>query len=140
VKPFLRELADDRLRSITTAMNAAEFERFVDQVTRLGKALQGNRQLLTIDEDVSLLGIKQGEYNVHKFIYDHFLKCYYNDTLGLAGSVSANVDWYRPPLATHHTRDEVMAWFEENRIEDVRFEDVPGREHASFLVSGRKAS
>jgi hypothetical protein len=40
VKPFLRELADDRLRSITTAMNAAEFERFVDQVTRLGKALQ----------------------------------------------------------------------------------------------------
>ena len=140
VKPFLRELADDRIKSITTAMNAAEFERFVDQVTRLGKALQGNRQLLTIDEDVSLLGIKRGEYSVHKFIYDHFLKCYYNDRLGLEGSVSANIDWYRPQQASHHTREEVLAWFEENRIEDVRFEDVPGWEHASFFVSGRKAA
>jgi SAM-dependent methyltransferase/uncharacterized protein YbaR (Trm112 family) len=138
VKPFVRELADERIRSITTVMDAGEFQRFVEQVTRLGKALQGNRQPLTVEEDVPLLGIKRGEYSVHKFVYDHFLKCYYNERLGMGGSVSANVDWYRPRQASHHTREEVSAWFEENGIEDVRFEDIPGWEHASFLVSGRK--
>jgi SAM-dependent methyltransferase len=138
VKPFLRELADREIKKITTEISYDECEKFAEQITKLGRALQRVKEKLYLDEDIPLLNIEKGEYDVQKFIYDHFLKCYYNKKIGYDFSVLANIDWYRPKHASHHTREEVASWFEENNLVDVRFNDLKGWEHASFFVSGRK--
>jgi SAM-dependent methyltransferase len=138
VKPFLRELADRELKRITTAMSDQDCRAFASQLASLGRALQRVREPLVVEEDIPALGIRRGEYGVQKFVYDHFLKCYHNAALGHEHSVRANIDWYRPKVASHHTREEVESWFTENGVAPARFVDRPGWEHASFFVSGRK--
>ena len=137
-KPFLRELADRELRTITTAMTDVECELFAAQMARLGRSLQQIREPLVVEDDIPTLGIKAGRYNVQKFLFDHFLKCYHNGELGFEHAVLANIDWYKPKRASHHSRAEVSSWFETNALGDVRFIDLPGWEHSSFFVSGRK--
>lgn len=137
-KPFLRELADREIKKITTEMNSVDCESFAVQVATLGRSLQRITEPLIVDQDIPLLGIARGQYKLQKFIFDHFLKCYHNTELGFEHSVLANLDWYRPKKASHHTRDEVASWFEANSIRDVHFVELPGWEHSSFFVSGRK--
>jgi SAM-dependent methyltransferase/uncharacterized protein YbaR (Trm112 family) len=137
-KPFLRELADREIKKITTEMTASDCEAFAAQMASLGRALQRITEPLVVDQDIPLLGIARGRYNVQKFIFDHFLKCYHNADLGLDHSVLANLDWYRPKQASHHEREEIASWFEGNGVRAVRFAELPGWEHSSFFVSGRK--
>jgi SAM-dependent methyltransferase/uncharacterized protein YbaR (Trm112 family) len=138
VKPFLREMADREIKKITTGLSQAECETFSRQMTALGRALQKIAGKIEIEEDIPLLDIKAGSYGVQKFLYDHFLKCYYNDSVGFEQSVLANIDWYAPKHATHHTQEEVHGWFAKNGLEQIKFMNLPGWEHASFFVSGRK--
>jgi ubiquinone/menaquinone biosynthesis C-methylase UbiE len=138
VKPFLRELADREIKKLTTTMTPAECEAFATQMASLGRSLQRITGELVIDDDIPLLGIKRGQYGVQKFVFDHFVKCYHNAALGFEYSVLANVDWYRPKHATHHTRDEVTSWFTESGLEAIRFNEMPGWEHSSFFVSGKR--
>lgn len=140
VKPFLRELADREIKRHTTAMTPAECDAFCQQIASLGRSLQRIREPLSIDDDIPLLGISKGEFDLQKFIFDHFLKCYYSAALGWQHSVRANIDWYRPKHASHHSRQEVSGWFEGNDISEVHFTELPGWEHSSFFVSGRKTS
>ncbi|MBM4310592.1 MAG: class I SAM-dependent methyltransferase [Deltaproteobacteria bacterium] len=138
VKPFLRELADTEIRKITTEMSFEECYAFSDAVTKLGKAFQQFTDQLIIEEDIPLLNIKRGEYNLQKFIYDHFLKCYYNRGQGHDISAVTNVDWYHPRHASHHTRAEVTSWFVNNGLVDIVFNQPSGWEHSGYFVSGRK--
>lgn len=137
-KPFLRELADREIRSITTRMSFEECVRFSEQITKLGRSLQKIQEKLVVEEDIPALDIKKGEYPLQQFVYDHFLKCYHNGDIGFDISVLTNVDWYHPLHASHHTKVEVEGWFERNDIVDVRFRQPPGWEHSGFFVSGRK--
>lgn len=139
VKPFLRELADKEIRAITTEISFEECLEFSGKITRLGKALRKFKDPLLVEDDIPLLGIKKGEYGLQKFIYDHFLKCFFSEELGYDISVLTNVDWYHPKHASHHTREEVAGWFEENRIADAQFIQPEGWEHSGYFVSGRKA-
>ncbi|MBN2406716.1 MAG: methyltransferase domain-containing protein [Elusimicrobia bacterium] len=138
VKPFLRELADRELREVTTRMSFEECLDFSEKIALLGRSLQRIKEPLVIDEDIPLMNIKKGEYDLQKFIYDHFVKCYYNDYQGMDMSVITNVDWYHPKYATHHTREEVAGWFETNGFGDIKFVQPKGWEHSGFFVSGRK--
>jgi SAM-dependent methyltransferase len=140
VKPLIREMADQTIRAQTTEMSFEDCHAFGEQVAALGRALQRIGARVEIDVDVPLLGIEAGEYDVQAFIYEHFLKCYYNDEQGLARSTLNNVDWYHPKHATHHTRDEVDGWFAEAGLVDVRYVDVPGWKHSGYFVSGSRPS
>ena len=121
-------------------MSFDECMMFSEQVTKLGKELQKYNNRLLIEDDIPLLGIKKGTYDVQKFIYDHFLKCYYNEKLGFNMSVITNVDWYHPKYASHHTREEIEGWFRDNNIEGIKFIQPKGWEYSGFFVSGRKLS
>jgi SAM-dependent methyltransferase len=140
VKPFLRELADQQLRAITTRLDFEQCTEFAGQLAALGLALQRYQEPLIIEQDIPLLGIKAGTYNLQKFVYDHFLKCFYNSELGLDHSVLANVDWYHPQHASHHTKDEVASWFESNGIMNWTCREPKGWEHSSLFMSGRKST
>jgi len=138
VKPFIREMADREIRKKTTRMSFDECHEFSKPLVELGKSLKKYDEPLEITADIPLLGIKKGKYNLQKFVYDHFVKCWYNEKLGDEWSALVNVDWYHPQNASHHTRDEVVGWFTKNEIEEPRFTEVEGWEHSGFFVSGRK--
>ncbi|MDA2935704.1 methyltransferase domain-containing protein [Patescibacteria group bacterium AH-259-L05] len=137
-KPFLRELADEKIREISTEMTFAQCLKFSEQMTKLGKSLQKLKQPLIIDCDIPLLEIKKGRYNLQKFIYDHFLKCFYNKSLGFDSSTLINLDWYHPKYVSHHAREEIKSWFKNNNLYNIQFIQPKGWKYAGYFVSGRK--
>ncbi|OIN99463.1 hypothetical protein AUJ67_07170 [Candidatus Desantisbacteria bacterium CG1_02_49_89] len=138
LKPFVRELADRHVRGKTTEMRFEDCLGFSEKITKLGKALQKIKEPLVVTEDIPLLGIKKGRYGLQKFIYDHFLKCFYSAAAGYDFSVLTNVDWYHPKYATHHSKEEVISWFEGNGIKNIRCIQPKGWEYSGYFVSGRK--
>jgi 2-polyprenyl-3-methyl-5-hydroxy-6-metoxy-1,4-benzoquinol methylase/uncharacterized protein YbaR (Trm112 family) len=44
-----------------------------------------------------------------------------------------NFDWYSAPVASHHTEDEVVQWYEEAGFEDIRG-DSPTQEASSYYA------
>lgn len=138
VKPTLRELADKEIRKVTTEMSFEGCTQFSEQMSHLGRSFNRLNAEVVIDIDVPLLGIKVGKYPLQKFLYDHFIKCFWNDSLGMEYSTMVNFDWYSPKDASHHTKDEVEAWFKDNNISDIKFVQPVGFEHSGYFVSGRK--
>lgn len=137
-KPFIRELVDEKLRGHTWRMDEDDCLEFSEHLALLGYSLSKYREPLEIHRDIPLLGIKKGSYELQKFIYDHFLKCYYNPGMSFSHSKLNNFDWYHPRYASHHTRGEIQSWFDENGIENVKFIQPEGWEHSGYFVSGRK--
>jgi arsenite methyltransferase len=135
IKPTLREFADRELRKTTTHMSYDECRTLSVQLSLLGKALQAYREPLEIEVDVPLLGIRKGSYDLQKFIYDHFLKCFYNEGQGLDLSVLTNLDWYHPAYASHHSKEEVFSWMEAAGMHDMRSTNPPGWEHSSNFIT-----
>jgi len=137
-KPFVRELCDQEIRKITTKMSYEECIKFSQKMTMLGKALKSVSQPLVMDEDIELLGVKAGRYDLQRFIYEHFIKCWYNPNQDDEYAHLVNQDWYHPSYASHHTKGEVIGWFEEARFIDLKCIQPPGWEHSGLFISGRK--
>ncbi len=137
-KPFIRELVDREIRKISTKMSYDECMKFSREMTKLGGAFNKIKQPLIIEEDIELLNIKKGKYNLHKFIYDHFLKCWFNPKQDKEYADLVNQDWYHPYYASHHTKEEVAGWFEEAGIRKIECIQPKGWERSGFFISGRK--
>lgn len=137
-KPFIRELADEEVRKLTTEMTFEQCLQFSEQITKLGKSFQAFKQPLIIKSDIPLLGIKKGKYNLQKFIYDHFVKCFYNKNIDSKDSDLINLDWYHPKYASHHSKKELESWFNDNDFSGVKFIQPKGWEYSGYFISGRK--
>lgn len=116
VKGPIREFTDDYLRGILTQASLEECMAFSEKVTRLGQNLSQLRATVEIEDDIPELDIKQGTYNVQRFIYDHILKCFWNDEYDFITNVMVNFDWYRPAHAFRYTQDDVYKWALEERL------------------------
>ena len=138
-KPFVRELCDREIRKLTTRMSYEECMDFSRKMSMLGKALNRITQALVVEEDIDLLGIKRGEYHLQRFVYDHFIKCWHNPGQDEEYANLVNQDWYHPSYASHHTKEEVLGWFEESGFIDVKCIQPPGWEHSGYFISGRKS-
>jgi len=106
-KAPMREAVDDALRDIIVPLEPERAFALVHQFTVLGRDLQHCPGKITITENLPLLGIKAGEYDIQTFIYDHFMKCWFNETFGEQQSDVVNYDWYHPPYAFRFTTDEI---------------------------------
>ncbi len=137
-KPFLREIADREIRKITTKMNYRDCMEFSKKMAKLGRALNKTKQSLVIDEDIKFLGIKKGKYNIHKFIYNYFLKCWYNPKQDINYADLINQDWYHPGYASHHTKEEIINWFRESGMRKTKCIQPKGWEYSGYFISGRK--
>lgn len=137
-KPLLRELADVCIRSQTTRMDYDDCMRFAEGMTMLGESFAGIKKSLRIKKDIPLLGIKKGKYDLHRFVYDHFIKCWYNKKMDKEYARLVNQDWYHPFYASHHTKEEVVRWFKDAGIENTRSIQPKGWEHSGYFISGRK--
>ena len=138
VKSFVRELCDQEIRKITTKMTYDECMGFSRKMTMLGKALKNITQPLLIDEDIEILGIKRGKYDLQRFIYDYLIKCWYNPDQDEDYAHLVNQDWYHPRYASHHSKAEILSWFEEAGFTDLKCIQPAGWEHSGYFISGRK--
>ena len=138
-KPFLRELADEAIRKITTKMTYKDCMSFSKKMTRLGESLSKISQPLIIKEDIALLGIKKGEYRAQRFLYDYFIKCWYGSNQDNAYADMVNQDWYHPFYASHHTKKEILGWFGECGLTNIRCIQPKGWENSGYFISGKKA-
>lgn len=111
----VREFVDDYIRAEIAALPYDEALRVCDQITTLGRTLSDLH--LTIDvPSVDILGIKKGQYDLQRFIYHFFMKCYWNPSLPFNANSVINYDWYHPQLCSRHTLEEITRWFIEEKL------------------------
>ena len=116
-KAPLREYADDYVRSLVQSRSPDEAWNMMESLTKLGKALADLRTEVEVPEDVVVLGIRAGRYDIQRLIYYTMFKCYWNDRLTFDENVHVNFDWYTPRYASRHTVEEIRAWIKEAGLE-----------------------
>ena len=83
-KSPIREFSDDYVRSKTSNLSYDEAWEKIKPLTDFGKLLHEKNIQITIPFDIDLLGIKNGTYDLQRFIYDYFFKCFWNESCGYA--------------------------------------------------------
>lgn len=114
-KALPRELLDDHFRIHCKEMSTAALWEMSEQLTELGKRLS-DLNVTFEAPDIPELGIKGGTYDIQRFIYWNFLKCFWNAELGQETSVSTNFDWYSPSNARRFSKAEVKAIVADNTM------------------------
>jgi SAM-dependent methyltransferase len=118
-KAPIREFTDDYVRDQIMGLDHKEATELMSQFAELGRVLSILELEVDIPE-VSLLGIRAGRYDIQRFIYHHFLKCYWNAELSHRDNTMINFDWYHPSLCYRHTVEEVRGWFDDCNLEIVQ--------------------
>jgi SAM-dependent methyltransferase len=119
-KALPRELLDDYFRSACSQLSRDELWQMSEQLTELG------RRLSELDVSIEcpaipVLGIKEGTYDIQRFIYWNFLKCFWNEELGPETSAITNFDWYSPSNASRFCEEDVHALIKENNLRETYF-------------------
>ena len=129
-KSLPRELVDDYFRCNAGKHTTKNMWKFAEQLTALGKALSELKISFDCPE-IPILGIKEGRYDIQRFIYWNFLKCFWNEGLGRDYSISTNFDWYTPKNAKRYSEREFKDMIRDNNLKIIYFH----REEACY--SGR---
>ena len=124
VKGPIREFTDDYIRRFTVKYTPEECYAFSEAITKLGKSLSDLKVEFEVPDDIPLLGIKAGRYDIQRFIYWNVMKCYWNDTIDWKSNVITNFDWYHPLHAHRHTPEEVRSWVKECKLDIINFDIV----------------
>lgn len=114
-KALPRELVDDYFRKATHDISNEDMWQFSEQLTELGKRLSALKVEIE-SPDIPLLGIKGGKYDIQRFIYWNFLKCFWRDDWGFDLCKSTNYDWYAPSNAKRFSKDEFLQMASENTM------------------------
>lgn len=130
----LREFADDYLRQIMQNASTEEKWKIAESVTAMGKALSDARAVVTVPQDIAALGIKKGDFELQRFVYYNFLKCFWNGRLPFDENAIINFDWYAPMHAHRHSEEDIRAWCKENSVNIVWFQG----EDSGYSVRGIK--
>ena len=134
-KALPRELVDDYFRLQTHKISNDKMWEFSEQLTVLGKTLSDLKVNFTCP-DIPVLGIKGGEYDVQRFIYWNFLKCFWKDDWSFELNKSTNYDWYAPSNAKRFSKEEFMEIIKGNSFEVTFFHE----EEACYSGRFRKLS
>ena len=116
-KSPLREFADDYIRSKISDLPHDSAMEAMRPITNFAKSLHEQSIKIQVPHDVEILGIKKGEYDLQRFIYQFFFKCFWNDSWGFEYSNLTNYDWYHPKFAWRHTEREIQDWCKELNLE-----------------------
>jgi len=130
----MREFADDFIRKHTVKMTEKECLEFSKKMAELGKNLSKLKKKITISKDIPILQIKSGTYDIQRFLYWNFLKCWWSGEVPFEQSVATNFDWYFPKYAYRHTEDEVRKWFQDSKLKITHFNAI----ESGFSINGKK--
>ena len=92
-------------------MTEKECWEFCKSIIRFGRSLAQHRKKFVISQDIDILRIKKGRYNIQRLFYHNIFKCFYNKDFTFQENNLVNFDWYHPVDAHRHTKDEVYSWF-----------------------------
>jgi ubiquinone/menaquinone biosynthesis C-methylase UbiE/uncharacterized protein YbaR (Trm112 family) len=129
-----REFSDDHIRKTTVEMSFNDCMKFSKDMALLGKSLSKLKKKIIIPNDIPLLGIKSGKYDIQRFIYWHFLKCFWDPSNNLERSIGVNFDWYSPKFAYRHTAIEVKKWYNQSKLKITHFKEI----ESGISVTGQK--
>ncbi len=115
-KSPIREFTDDYIRQKISDISPHQALKKMESITKFGKDLSKQKITIKISEDLPLLGIKKGEYDLQRFVYNHFFKCFWNDEWGFDYSNVVNFDWYHPKFAWRHSKNEIKDWCKEFKL------------------------
>ena len=118
----IREFCDDYLRGSTICLSEKDCWEFSKKMTSFGKALSDLHVEFEVPEDISVLGIKAGKYNLQRFFYYHIFKCFWNERFNFDENNLVNFDWYHPAHAHRHTEKEVKTWYRKAGLELVHLD------------------
>ncbi len=131
-KALPRELIDDYFRKQTHNISNEEMWAFSSQLTELGKRL--SELNVSFDcPDIPVLGIKGGSYDIQRFIYWNFLKCFWKEDWGFELSKSTNYDWYAPSNAKRFSKDEFETMIFGNNLTIATFHSEEACYSGRFL-------
>ena len=85
------------------------------QLVELGKNLSSLKIKVDVP-DIPLLQIKGRTYDIQRFIYWNFLKCFYNENWDDGANKIVNFDWYSPSNASRYSEEEFRSIIEKNRF------------------------
>jgi len=119
-KALPRELLDDYFRQNVMNFDTEKVWEMSRQLTQLGKTLSDLK--INIDvPDIPMLNIKGGNYDLQRFIYWNFIKCFWRDDWGIKVSDATNFDWYSPSNAKRYSEEEYKKMIEDNNLDIVTF-------------------
>ena len=119
-KALPRELLDDYFRVHCKELTSEQIWALSEQLTELGKRLS-ELKVSFESPDIPALGIKGGTYDIQRFLYWNFLKCFWNADLGRETSVVTNFDWYSPSNARRFSEEEVRRIVASQHLEIASF-------------------
>ncbi len=132
-KALPRELLDEHFRSYCKDLSNDELWDMSKKLTKLGKEL--SELNIEIDvPDIPQLDIKGGKYDLQRFLYWNFFKCFWNEDLGWDTSVATNFDWYSPSNAKRYSEIEFRELISNNNLTIQHFHS----EEACFSGRFRK--
>ena len=126
----LREFADDYIRAQIAPLSDEAAWDAMRSLTRFGQALAETKAHVVVPEDVPLLGIRAGTFDVQRLLYYNVVKMFWNPALSFEENVHVNFDWYRPHYAHRQTAEEVRAWCAEAGLRIRHFHE----EESGFSV------
>jgi SAM-dependent methyltransferase len=121
-KALPRELIDDYFRLQTHNISNEKMWEFSEQLTLLGKTLSDLKVSFNCP-DIPALGIKGGEYDIQRFIYWNFLKCFWKGDWSFDLNKCTNYDWYAPSNAKRFSQEDFEKMIFDNKLTITSFHD-----------------
>lgn len=112
-KSPIREFSDDFVRSKISDLHYDLAWKKMESITNFAKSLHDQEIKVLIPKDLEIFGIKKGEYDLQRFIYQYFFKCFWHEELGFDDSVMVNFDWYYPKFSWRQSEKEIRNWCKE---------------------------
>jgi len=107
----IRELTDSYIRSVVSKMSPEEAFEAIKPLTKLGIALGELKQEIKIPEDIPLLDIKAGKYDVQRFFYYYVMKLFHNPSLSFTRHVVNNWNAYYPGHVLFLSPEVIKSFF-----------------------------
>ena len=130
----IREFVDDFIREKTVKMSETECEEFSNDMAILGRNLSKLKMKIRIPRNIPILQIKAGTYDIQRFIYWNFLKCFWAEDGNFQRSVGINFDWYFPKYAYRHTKNEIQTWCNSAKIKIIHYNEI----ESGISINGKK--
>jgi len=116
-----RQFCDQYIREHFTILEPDDCYKACEGLTELGRELSHLNTKITLEKDISVLGIPAGTHDVQRLFYYNFVKCFWNDAFDFETNNMVNFDWYHPHNAWQHTEEEVTEWLHELGVKDYQF-------------------
>lgn len=135
-KALPRELIDDYFRTQTHNIPNDKMWELAEQLTTLGKTLSELKVNFECP-DIPALGIRGGTYDIQRFIYWNFLKCFWKDEWSFDLNKATNYDWYAPSNAKRYSKEEFEQMIVSNGLKIDYFHEEEACYSGRFVKNGK---